>query len=352
MKAAVLFETGQPLKVVDDVELPALQKGQVEVEIAYSGVCHSQLMEVRGKRGEDRFLPHLLGHEATAIVRKCGAGVTKVAPGDKVILGWIRGEGLEAPGAIYSWNSKPLNSGGVTTFSQKSIVSENRVTPLPKGLSMKLGVLYGCAIPTGAGLAINEVNIKPGDTVIVIGIGGIGALSLMYASCQSPGKLIAIDTLQDKLDFAKTIGATHTILASGSTPLDEIQSITEGQLADIAIDAAGKSNTIELAFNAVKRKGGLCVFASHPEIGEQISLDPFELINGKQIRGSWGGATKPDSHIPLFHQMSLKHDLPLNKMVSKEYTLENVNSALDDLEMGRVMRPILSINPELENNDQ
>lgn len=347
MKAAVLFETGKPLRILDDVDLPALQPGQVDVAIAYSGVCHSQLMEVRGKRGEDKFLPHLLGHEATGIVKAIGDGVTKVSPGDKVVLGWIRGDGMDAPGALYPWQGKLLNSGGITTFSERSIISENRITPLPDGMPLDLGVLFGCAIPTGAGLALNEVDIQPEHTVAVIGIGGIGAIALMFASCSQPKRLIAIDVQPEKRKTALQLGATHVLDGADDDILEQIYSLTDGEGVDFCLDAAGKTVTIELAFNATRRKGGQCVFASHPEAGQKISLDPFELVNGKQIRGSWGGQTQPDKDLPRFFRIAVDNSLPLETMITKRYSLDNINDALDDLEQGAVMRPLLEINPAI-----
>mgnify|MGYP001793675206 CR=1 FL=1 len=348
MKAAVLFETGKPLRILDDVEIPALLPGQVEVEIAYSGVCHSQLMEVRGKRGEDKFLPHLLGHEATGIVRAIGDGVNKVCPGDKVILGWIRGTGLEAAGAKYNWQGTHLNSGGITTFSERTVVSENRLTRLPEGLSMDLGVLFGCAIPTGAGMALNEIIIEPQHTVLIIGIGGIGAIALMYAKCKNPKNLIAVDVNPDKRKTALQLGATHALDGSRDDILDQIRTLTDGKGADYCLDAAGRTSTIELAFNAVRRQGGQCVFASHPEAGQMISIDPFELVNGKQIKGSWGGNTSPDRDLPHFYRMSVDNKLPLATMITRRYSLDKINDALDDLEAGAVMRPLLEINPAID----
>ncbi len=347
MKAAVLFETGKPLRVLDNIELPSLLPGQVEVAIAYSGVCHSQLMEVRGKRGEDRFLPHLLGHEASGVVKSVGDGVTKVSPGDKVILGWIRGTGMEAPGALYQWQGTQLNSGGITTFSERSIVSENRLTRLPDGLPMDLGVLFGCAIPTGAGLALNEVSIEPHHTVAILGIGGIGAIALMYAKCSTPKRLIAIDINPEKRKTALQLGASHALDGSEDDILDQIHKLTDGKGVDFCLDAAGKTSTIELAFKATRRQGGQCVFASHPEAGQMISLDPFELVNGKQIKGSWGGSTAPDRDLPRFYKISVDNDLPLETMITKRYGLDRINDALDDLESGAVMRPLLEIDPTI-----
>ena len=348
MKAAVLFETNKPLRIVDNIELPPLLPGQIEVEIAYSGVCHSQLMEVRGKRGEDRFLPHLLGHEATGVVRVVGDGVRKVARGDKVILGWIKGEGMDVPGAVYDWNGTAINSGGITTFSERTIVSENRLAKLPAGLSMDLGVLFGCAVPTGAGMALNEIKIERHHSVVIIGVGGIGAISLMYAKCCGPQMLVAVDVQPEKRKIAKKLGASHVIDGSRGDVLEQILALTNGHGADFCIDAAGRTSTIELAFKAARRKGGQCVFASHPEAGQMISLDPFELVNGKNIKGSWGGNTQPDEDLPRFYETSVKNKLPLESMITKRYDLEAINEALDDLEAGVVMRPLIEINPALD----
>jgi len=348
MKAAVLFETNKPLCILNNIKLPPLLPGQVEVEIAYSGVCHSQLMEVRGRRGVDRFLPHMLGHEATGVVRAVGENVSKVMPGDKVILGWIKGEGMDVPGAIYEWNGTLINSGGITTFNERTIVSENRLTKLPVGMPMDLGVLFGCAVPTGAGIALNEIKIEPHHSVAIIGIGGIGGISLMYARCCKPQKLIAVDVRPEKLKTATKLGATHVVDGSQDDVVKQILALTNGQGADFCIDAAGRTSTIELAFKATRRKGGQCVFASHPEAGQMISLDPFELVNGKNIKGSWGGDTKPDEDLLKFYKMSVQNTLPLENMITKRYDLDSINEALDDLEAGVVMRPLIEINPALE----
>ena len=153
MKAAVLKNINIPLEV-SNLEIPPLVTGQILVKIAYSGVCRSQLMEVRGGRGEDPWLPHLLGHEGSGIVISVGDGVTKVKPGDEVVLGWVKGEGLDAPGAQYKLGDQIINSGRVTTFCNYSVVSESRVVKKPEGLPFDEAVLFGCALPTEAGMAL------------------------------------------------------------------------------------------------------------------------------------------------------------------------------------------------------
>src|SRR5580692_6999246 len=141
-QAALLVQTGQPL-VLADIETPALKPGQVLVEVAYSGACGTQVMEWRGDKGEDKWVPHCLGHEGTGTVREAGSAVTKVKPGDKVVLSWIKGSGIEAGGAVYSWGDKKVNAGAVTTFQRHAVVSENRLTPLPSELPMDISVLLG-----------------------------------------------------------------------------------------------------------------------------------------------------------------------------------------------------------------
>ena len=148
--AALLIQTGAPL-VLAEIEIPVLKPGQALVEIAYSGACGTQVMEWRGDKGEDKWLPHCLGHEGTGTVLETGSAVTKVKAGDKVVLSWIKGSGIEAGGAAYAWGEKKVNAGGVTTFQRHALVSENRLTLLPAGLPMDVAVLLGCAAPTGMG---------------------------------------------------------------------------------------------------------------------------------------------------------------------------------------------------------
>jgi S-(hydroxymethyl)glutathione dehydrogenase/alcohol dehydrogenase len=347
MKAAVLYELGRPLRIVDDVDVPGVEHGQVKVRLAYSGVCHSQLMEVRGARGHDPYLPHLLGHEGSGVVAEVGAGVTKVRPGDRVILGWIKGSGLDVPGPRYRRGDETLNAGGVTTFNEYAVISENRCTVLPEGLPMDVAVLFGCALPTGAGIVTNALQPEPGSTVAVFGLGGIGMSAMMACRLYDCEKVIAVDISKDKLALAKALGATAVIDASTGDPVDEVRRLTGGKGVDYSVEAAGSVATIEQAFNSVRRGGGRCVFASHPPQSARISLDPYELICGKQIAGTWGGASNPDRDIPRFAEMYLSGRLPLEKMLTRRYRLEDINLALDDLEQHRVGRPIIEIDPSI-----
>jgi len=343
LKAAVLVECGAPLRILDDIEAPAPARGQVFVALSHSGICHSQLMEVRGRRGPDPYLPHLLGHEGAGTVIAVGEGVTKVAAGDRVVLGWIKGEGLDAPGATYRWRDMTLNAGGVTTFNTHALVAENRCYRLPEGISGDVAVLFGCAVPTGAGIALNELKPQAGASAAVFGMGGIGLTAVMALAGAGCAPVIAVDVVREKLDLALECGAAAAIDASQQDPVAAIRELTGGRGADYAIDAAGRARTIEQAFDSVRKFGGLCVFASHPPAGELIRLDPHDLISGKVIRGSWGGATNPERDIPRFAEMYRTGKLPLERLLRDRYPLEDVDAALTALESGRSLRPLLEL---------
>ena len=347
MTAAVLQQVKTPLAVIHELEIPELRRGQVLVELAFSGVCHSQLMEARGERGEDRFTPHLLGHEGTGRVTAIGADVTKVKPGDWVILGWIKGKGLDSGGIKYHHYGRQINAGSITTFNERAVVAENRVFHLPEGVPLDVGVLFGCAIPTGAGIIINTIRPKSESTIAIFGLGGIGLSALMATKLFSCQTVIGVDVNPEKLMLAKLFGATDTIDANSEDVLTRIKEITGGKGLDYAVEATGTSFGIEQAFESIRRGGGLCVFASHPKHGRRISIDPFELISGKQLKGSWGGDCHPDEDIPRFAELYRRGQLPLNRLITKKYRLDEINDALEDLEARRVVRPLIEISPDL-----
>mgnify|MGYP001568001400 FL=1 len=343
MKAAVLCELNRPLAVEPDIGIPPLKPGQVLVRVAYSGVCHSQLMEVRGKRGADPYLPHLLGHEGSGYVEDTGPGVSKVQRGDRVILGWIKGRGMEAGGTVYSRGERRINAGGVTTFNEHAVVSENRCVLVPAGVPMDIAVLFGCAIPTGAGIVTNTLCPAPGSSVAVFGLGGVGLSALMATGLYDCAAVIAVDVEDDKLALARDFGASATINARRQDPVAAIYELTGGRGVDCSIEAAGTTASIEQAFRAVRKGGGRCIFASHPPQGESIRLDPYDLICGKRIEGSWGGGCDPDRDVPRFAELYRQGRLPLERLITRRYTLDRINEALDDLETRKVGRPLIVI---------
>jgi len=338
MKAAVLYEIGKPLVIEDGIEIPPLKPGQVLVKVIYSGICRSQLMEVRGKRGKDNYLPHLLGHEASGWVVETGSEVKKVKIGDRVVLTWIKGEGANCEGAKYKLGNITLNSGGVTTFSDYTVVSENRCVSLEEEIPMDLAALLGCAVPTGAGIVFNTIRPSKDTSLAIFGAGGIGLSSILGAKVHECSKIIAVDIDDEKLVMAREFGATDIVNCNKEDPVERIHQITDGQGVDFSIEAAGRAKVIESAFQSIKYNGGLCIVAGHPDCGERIQLDPFDLIRGKRIEGSWGGECQPDKDIPMYVKYLKNGKLPLERMVSRIYSLKEINQALADLENGRVHR--------------
>jgi len=343
MKAAVLYETGHPLVVESDIQIPPLGPGQVLVKVQYSGVCHSQLMEVRGKRGEDLHLPHLLGHEASGEVIEVGKGVSKVRPAEKVVLTWIKGKGAECPGAKYRKGDTIINSGSVTTFNNFAVVSENRCVRLPEGIPIDLAPLLGCAIPTGAGIVFNTIKPKHNSTLAVFGLGGIGLSAIMAAKAMECENIIAVDIENHKLETAGELGATHLVDNREGNALEKIRKISRNEGVDYSIEATGLVKIAEIAFQAVKDNGGLCIIAGHPAHGQTFKVNPFDLIKGKRIQGSWGGNCKPDRDIPLFGKFFLEGKLPMEKLISHRFSLENINQAMDGLEQGNLKRALIDM---------
>lgn len=339
--AAILFELNQPLRL-EEIVLPELLPGQVLVKIFYSGICRSQVMECRGGRGADPWLPHMLGHEGSGQVVAVGEGVTKVVPGDDVILGWVKGTGLDAPGAIYSANGVKINSGRVTTFSNYSIVSESRVYKKPDGLAHATAVLFGCALPTGAGMVFNELKPKSTDTVVILGLGGIGIAALLALSTLEVQTIIAIDVSKEKLKLAERLGATHVIDSSLQDVATVLRRICPDGV-DGCIECAGSVLTIELGFKLIRKNGGQLLFASHPPDGEMIRLAPHELISGKRISGSWGGGSLPDQDIPKMYEALSRTGNALEILLKDVYPLSQINEALDDLAEGRTFRPLIQM---------
>lgn len=339
--AAILVETGKPL-VVTEIEIPELKPGQVLVEIAYSGVCYTQVMECRGHKGKDPYVPHCLGHEGSGTVMQVSSGVSKVKPGDKVILSWIKGSGSDISGTVYRWGDKSVNAGGVTTFSKHSVISENRLTKLPEGISMDSAALMGCALPTGLGVVFNTIAPKSGQSLVVLGSGGIGLCAIAGASTIGCSHLIAVDVSVSKLKLATEMGATHTIDASKQDPISAVQKICPGGV-DFAIEATGRPEVMDQALRCVRGHGGIAAVVGNAKSDEFIKLDPKQLNFGKQLRGTWGGDNNPDRDYPRYLELLSSGKIKVQALISNKYPLEEINSAIDDLESGRAIRPLIAM---------
>ena len=341
-EGAVLFSPDRPLGVVS-LSLPDLKPGQVLVDVSFSGICGSQLLEVRGKRGPDPHLPHALGHEGSGRIVDVGTGVTKVKPGDTVVLSWIKGSGADVSSTIYTGPKGPVNSGAISTLVRRTIISENRVTPISNKMPLREAALLGCAVPTGAGAVMNTAKIHSDSSIAIFGVGGIGLSAVMMANLMNATTIIAVDVLDYKLELAHKLGATHLINASQQEPSVVIPEITRGQGVDYSIEASGRQEAMEMAFKVVRDNGGLCVLVGNLSYAEHISLDPFDLIRGKRIVGTWGGETQPDRDIPIYVDLYVSGKLDLSALITHEYRLHEINQAFDDLQQGKVGRALVSM---------
>src|SRR6202162_2356980 len=225
-KAAILAQSREPL-VVDEIALPeTLGVGQVLVKVLYSTICGAQLNEIAAAKGPDKFLPHLLGHEASARVVEIGLGVTTVKPGETVVLHWRPSQGIQCQPPDYKWRDKKLNAGWVTTFNDYAVISENRMTVISPDYDLRTAPLLGCAVTTAAGVINNDAKVKIGESVVVFGVGGGGLNVVQFAPLAGAYRIVAVDLIDAKLAMAKERGATHCINSSGIADLEgEIRNI-------------------------------------------------------------------------------------------------------------------------------
>lgn len=346
--AAVLSDINKDLSV-EELEIPELKPGQVLVKVAYSGICHSQLNEIKGLKGEDRFLPHTLGHEGSGIIESVSRGVQKVKPGDRVVLTWIKGEGADIPASQYKRDKGAIvNSGAISTFLTRAVISENRVVKVRDDMPLKEAALLGCAIPTGAGIIMNTARVFPGASVAIFGLGGIGLSALLAAKLAGASVIIAVDVIDAKLEHARALGATHALNPMKEDILPAISSVTSGKGVDFAVESAGRKEVMENAFRSVRDSGGLCVIAGNLPYGGTISISPFDLIKGKRIAGTWGGETKPDKDIPAYAGHYLSGKLRIEKLIAHVYGLRDINKAFIDLTEGRSGRILLDMAKDRE----
>lgn len=342
-RAAILVQPGEPLQLLD-LTIPQLRPGQVLVELHWSGVCRTQWLEAQGLKGPDHFLPHALGHEGSGVVLETGPGVTKVEPGQPVVLSWLKGAGADVPGVRYDCGGEVVNAGAVCTFMHHAVVSENRLTPLPAKMPLQQAALLGCAIPTGVGSVLHTAGVRPGASVAVFGVGGVGMSAILGADLANAARIIAVDVQPGKLELARTLGATDLVNPADGDPADAIAELTSGG-ADYVFEAVGRPETMQAAF-AATRPGGLCVLAGNVAHGQTIRLDPFDLIRGKRLVGTWGGSTEPDRDLPLYAALYLKGRLNLDALLGQVYPLTAINDALAALAAGRELRPLVRLGVE------
>lgn len=335
-KAAVLRQLNSPLEIID-VELPSsLEVGQVLVKVEYSGICGSQLGEIDGVKGEDVFLPHLLGHEGVGTVLRIGPGVSNFVGGETVVMHWRKGLGIQSAPPTYCYQGSTINAGWVTTFNEYSVVSENRLTRLPENADKSIGCLFGCATTTGFGVIENDAQLQAGETVVVFGAGGIGLSAIQAAAILGAYPIIAIDRFLNRLDLATKVGATHTFDTSSDDSIDRmLASIEERYGIDVLIENTGNTQVIEAAFRGLSTKGRL-VLVGVPRQGDEVKIDTLPLHFGKQITGSEGGEAVPQDDIPRLQKLSDAKALDLSSLITDTFSLDEVNVAIEKMRNGDV----------------
>lgn len=336
--AAILTELNKVLSF-DEVQVPKLGYGQVLVEIHASRICGSQLGEIAGVKGPDRWLPHLLGHEGSGVVLEIGPEVTTVKPGDKVCLHWRPGEGIQSKPPQYKWGNKNVNAGHITTFNHLAVISENRMTVVPNDLDDEIVCLLADTITTGFGVINNDAQVKIGESVVIIGSGGIGLGAIQAAKLAGAHPIIAVDLHDLKLDVAKQFGATHTINNSNNSFIEATRQILKGP-ADVVIDGTGSPPVIQQAYELASNKGRVVLFGVMPH-NRSININTLPLHFGKILTGSEGGASQPTTEIPRYIRMIQDGIWAPKPMVSHRGTLNEVNSLIGKMRAGEVIHAIM-----------
>ena len=335
MKAAILVEQRKPL-VIDDVQLPAsLAVGQVLVKVHFSGICGSQLGEIDGAKGEDKFLPHLLGHEASGTVMEAGPGVRYAKAGDNVVMHWRKSLGIEATPPVYKWQGRQVNAGWITTFNEYAIVAENRLTPVPQDSDMEVAALFGCAVTTGFGVVVNNAKIKIGESVVVFGAGGVGLNIVQAAALAGAYPVIAVDLFDNKLELARSVGATHLINSAKAEARQAIMDVVGTALVDVFIDNTGSPSIIELGLQITKPNGRVTLVGV-PKKGNNISMYSLPLHFGKELKGSHGGEAIPQEDIPRYQGLYRAGKIHLRELLTDHFPLDDINIAIAKMRDGSI----------------
>ena len=363
-RAAVLTALDTPLQL-RDVDLDAPHAGEVLVRMVASGVCHTDLSMVNGTLPIT--LPAVLGHEGAGIVEEVGEGVDGFAPGDHVVISWVPQCGdcyycrhgqpqlcsvadvvLAAAGLLdgtprYRADGLPLQQMlGAGTFSEATVVAASALIKVPDDLDLTVGALLGCAVLTGVGAAVNTAAIQPGDTVAVVGCGGVGLNIVQGARLAGAGQIVAIDVHAEPLALATQLGATHAIDASTRDAVGAVFDLTAQRGADVSFEAIGNKQTIEQALT-MTRRGGQIVLVGIPRMHVVLEL-PVTLgliMSERSLKGCWYGSADVRRDIPRLVEGYRAGDLRLDELVSRRIGLDGVNEALDELRTGGHARTVV-----------
>jgi len=361
MKAAVMYENNKPLQI-EEVTLDEPQSQEVLVKMVATGVCHTDLHFIKGEM--PCAMPVVLGHEGAGIVEKVGPGVTTLQPGDHVVLmvAWSCGKcrycvsgrpamcpewlGYNMMGTLPS-GTKRLHRGdqelnhffSQSSFAEYAVVHERTAIKVREDAPLDEVCLLGCGTTTGIGAVINTAGIRAGESIVVYGCGGVGLSAVIGANLAGAGKLIAVDTLNMKLEKAKELGADYVINASQEDPVQRVMEITGGG-ADYALECIGNVNVMAQAFASI-HSGGKCVVVGMASLGSMMNIATFEFLLGKTITGSVQGDIRASIDVPQYVDLFMAGKLPIDKLISRYYGLDEINEAMEALEKGQVIRSII-----------
>jgi alcohol dehydrogenase len=371
VRSAILRQMGLPRPYaqsrplsVETVDLAPPGPGEVLVKIAAAGVCHSDLSGINGDR--PRPLPIALGHEASAVVEEAGPGVDDLRRGDHVVMSFSpvcgacafcaegraalceRGAAANGAGTLLSGarrfscddGSSINHHCGVCAFSEYSVVSRRSIVKIRQDIPLVEAALFGCAVMTGVGTVLNTCGARPGQSVAVIGLGGVGLAALLGAVAAGADRVVAIDLNPAKLETARGLGATHTFLASDPDVVRLVREATGGGV-DHAVEMAGAARAFELAY-AVTRRGGVTASAGLPPGPTQFSIPAVQLVaEERTVKGAYMGSCVPSRDIPRYIDLYLAGKLPVDRLLSGTGPLEGINEAFDRLDRGEVVRHVI-----------
>ena len=308
-----------------------LSFGQVRVRMQASGICGAQLAEIRGEKGNAKFLPHLMGHEGCGIVEEIGPAVTRVKVGDKVVLHWRKAGGIESPFPRYQFDGRTIQSGKVVTFAEEVIASENRVTQVPLDTPRGLAALLGCGLSTALATLQHEAAFAAGESLLVIGAGGLGLNLLRAAQLFHAEPGACVDVQEWKRPLVEVAGSSYHV---GKFPEAKF---------DVVVDTVGSPATIEQGCRALAPSGRM-VLIGQPKQPLSIPSD-CDLFagEGKTIKATQGGGFTPDRDIPRWLKLWRKGSLKIEGIVTHEFALEQTNEALDLVRSGNAGRVLLTM---------
>ncbi|MCX5906333.1 MAG: Zn-dependent alcohol dehydrogenase [Deltaproteobacteria bacterium] len=363
-KAAILFEVGKRLEIREiDVEPP--RAGEVLIKMAAGGVCHSDLHVMTGHLAGP--IPSVLGHEGSGVIAEVGPGVTSLKPGDHVIPLWRLSCGVcefcsDSRPALCPEGSQVRSTGrfldgttrfklngmeikhfaGVSSFSEYSVMPARAVLKIPNDFPLDKAALLGCGVITGVGAVFNAARVKPGSSVVVFGCGGVGINCIQGAAIAGAEKVIAVDKLPNKLQYAKTFGATHTIDASKGNPVEQVRALTGGRGVDYAFEVIGLPAVIRQAYDCLCKRG-VCVVVGVAPMTMEVSVPIMTLVfEEKVLTGSVYGSARPWIDIPMLMRLYQAGKLKLDELLTRKYPFAQINEAYEALERGEVLRSIVT----------